>query len=73
MLLKELKTDNISNIKVRIPAKFRQECVLAGLTTDEVYLVSSWFNGVWVKTSLNSSRIYPLNINPSSVLEWEIV
>lgn len=73
MLLKELKTDNLSNIKVKIPAKFRQERLLSGLITDKVYLVSSWFNGVWVKTSLNSSRVYPLNINPSSVLEWEVV
>jgi hypothetical protein len=71
MLVKE--SNNLINIKVRIPEKFKQERVLSGLKTDEVYLVSNWFNGIWVKADLNSSRIYPLCIPPNSVLEWEIV
>lgn len=73
MLVKELKTDNLVNIKVKIPERFKKECLLSGLSTNEVYLVSSWFRGIWVKQEINSSRIYPLCISPDLVLEWEVV
>lgn len=74
MKVKELNSDiSLSSIKIRIPDEYKRECISAGLNTMEVYLKSTWFNGIWVKTSLNSDRVFPLSIIPSEVLEWEVI
>jgi len=74
MKLKELDSaTNIQTIKVRIPIEFMPKTIGTGLTSREVYIFSQWFSGIWVKTDLSSQRMYPLQINPSEVLEWEIV
>jgi hypothetical protein len=72
MLVKDLSGD-LSQIKVKIPNKYKHEISTCGLKTNEVYLYSSWFSGIWVKDDLSSDRVYPLSIFPSEVLDFEIV
>lgn len=64
---------NLALVKVRIPNDCKTMAMRVGLETQEVFLVSSWSAGVWVKTDLTSERRYPLNIAPHEVLEWEVV
>jgi hypothetical protein len=73
MLLKDLEKDTeLSTIKVIIPDEYKKEMELSGIPTNKVYIVSNWNKGIWVKTDLNKSRIYPLCISPFLALEFEI-
>lgn len=73
--LKDLSDETpVNSIKVRIPARiFKIYTQGTGLKTRDVYIVSSWGTGIWVKTDLNSKRIYPLQINSSATLNWNII
>ncbi len=67
-------TGVLSEILLHIPARtYREFCKGTGLQTREVYVVSNWFNGIWVKTSKKATRVFPLQITPSEILEWEVV
>jgi len=58
-------------VKLRLPDEFKG---VAGLNTQEVYLVSSWSNGIWVKTDRDETRMCPITgLNMSEILEWETV
>ncbi len=75
MLVKDLPANaDLTTIKIRIPNEYKKETLAVGLRKMDVYFASSWFSGVWVKTSPKLERIYPLSgIFSSTVLEWEVV
>lgn len=74
MTVKDLPSNvDLFKTKIRIPQKYKEDCFQSGLTTDKIYLHSSWFCGIWVKTDLSSDRVYPLQINPDLILDWEVV
>ena len=61
--------------KVKIPGEYHHQAIMAGLMPPfEGFIFSQWAKGVWIKTDLSSSKIYPITIgNLSDVLEWDIV
>lgn len=75
MKLKELAKDtSLDTIKVRIPDKHKHQAVSVGLDVMEVYIISTWFMGVWVKSDTDSERMYPLtDIFDNEILDWEVV
>ncbi len=75
MKLKDLPENvPIASVKVKIPEELHKEAILSGLPVMEVYIYSNWMSGVWVKTDLKSSQIYPIcGVRPSTILDWEIV
>ena len=74
MKLKDLSGGtNISTVKLLMPLDVFRESDNRGLPSREVYVVSHWFSGIWVKTSLNSTRIYPIQVHPETVLDWKVV
>ena len=65
---------SLSDVLLRIPADtYKDVCKDTGLPVREVYVVSTWFSGIWVKANKNSDRVYPLQISPGCILEWEVV
>ena len=74
MKLKDLPGDmNISTVKLQMPLSVFKASDNRGLSSREVYIVSQWFCGIWVKTSLSSTRIYPIQIFPERILDWKVV
>lgn len=63
----------LSKLKVKIPDKYKHDCILIGLKTQEVYIISQWFKGIWVKPDLKSERMYPLQIPPCTILDWDVI
>jgi len=74
MKLKDLSGGtNISTVKLLMPLDVFRASDNRGLSSREVYVVSQWFSGIWVKTNLNSTRIYPIQVHPQAVLDWKVV
>jgi hypothetical protein len=66
MKVKDLpKNCLLSTVKVRIPDNLSD--------LKEVYICSHWCAGVWVKSDLQSTRVYPIGVPPQQVLDWEVV
>lgn len=74
--VRELEDQNrsTSDIKVRIPDANKSIAMTAGLKTMEVYVISQWMSGIWVKADMRSDRMYPLpGIRIEEILDWEVV
>jgi len=64
---------NLHGVKIRIPDDFPKDR-LHNLPTREVYLAGGWNLGIWVRTSPEATRIYPITeIDPRNILDWEVV
>lgn len=71
MKVKELpENQSLTGTKVKIP---KHDAFLSGLNTDEAYIYSAWFAGIWVKTDLKSSHIYPVPMSTEDMLELEVI
>lgn len=64
---------SLEHVKIRIPEDYHEEARSTGLETMDVYLRSTWFCGVWVRTSPTAERMFPLQIMPDLLLDWEVV
>lgn len=74
MKVKDLSLDtDLSKVKLKIPPKYKKECISCGLKTMTVYLSSSWHSGIWVRTSIDSDQVYPLPIFVDEVLDWDVI
>jgi hypothetical protein len=69
MKVKDLKTESIYGLKVRIPKKFEDH--YQGIKGD-MHLLSVWNAGVWMKKKMSDDRMYPLSINPKEVLNFTV-
>ena len=73
MQIKDLpENTSVSDIRVRIPETFEHECRLSGLNSYEVYIVSMWHMGVWVKINRDDERMYPIT-NVMNLEDWEVI
>lgn len=73
MKLKEVDEKiDIRTVKFYIPDTYKQELILAGLNTNAVYIHSYWSKGVWVIKNPGDTLIYPICIEPSLFLEFEV-
>ena len=70
MKLKEIKSDNLVGVKIKIPKKYEDSYQNI---TGTMYLFSWWQAGVWLKKSMDETRIYPLCIDPKLVLNFTVV
>lgn len=73
MKVKELPDNTpLHAIPMRLPDKYKDDANQIGLETQKVYFHSSWFCGVWFKTDPEDERVYPMQIHPQNVLEWDV-
>jgi hypothetical protein len=70
MKVKDLKSENLVGIKIRIPKKFEDNYQKI---KGDMYLFSWWQAGVWLKKNMSDTRMYPLSINPKEILNFEII
>ncbi len=72
MKVKAYKGDNLVGVKIKIPKKYEDEYM--GIKGTMI-LQGVWSAGVWLKKDkdLNSTKIYPLCIDPKEVLNFTVV
>ena len=72
MKVKDLREDiNLQGIKVKIPKEFQHNYL--GIK-GEMYIYSSWNKGIWLKHSMDDSKIIPLCMHDvKQVLNFTVV
>ena len=70
MKLKDYK-GNLVGVKIKIPKKYQIE--YTGILP-EMYILSNWNKGLWLRQKMSDTRMYPLCLDKvSECLEWTIV
>ena len=70
MKLKDYK-GNLVGVKIKITKKYQIE--YTGILP-EMYILSNWNKGLWLRQKMSDTRMYPLCLDKvSECLEWTIV
>ena len=68
MKLKDFK-GNLVGVKIKIPKKYQSDNILP-----EMYILSNWNKGLWLRQKISDTRMYPLCLDKvSECLEWTVV